>query len=218
MKMKPILLRTEDVAAIIHCGKKKTRIVIKDQDITNQFDCEADGTPIAYIDQETGDSYPPTYPCKYQISDILYVRETYLEKPEEIGGGYLYKADIFEDELYLWKPSIHMPKEAARIFLRVTDVRVERLQDITEEEIFQDMGEVTCTVFSSTKNDITVPYDETFKPLLYESWRRHWDKTVPKHPNKFKRHKWYWDDNPWVWVIQFERISKEEAYNAENLL
>ena len=76
--------------------------------------------------------YAATVKAPYWTGDILWVRETWAE----IDGEYVYRADDESPEgwhLTAWKPSIHMPREAARIFLRVIDVRVERLMEITEE-------------------------------------------------------------------------------------
>ena len=119
MASKPILFNTEMVRAILDGRKTMTRRVIKDKDITNNFDIDVDGSVYAYIDQATGDSYPPTIRARYQIGDILWVRETWLKADD----GYYYKADIEvpseSEDLrkaygYKWKPSIHMPREAAR--------------------------------------------------------------------------------------------------------
>lgn len=104
-----------------------------------------------------------------------------------------------------WHPSIHMPREAARIFLRVTDVQVERLQDITEE---QARAEGVSPVMITT--DLDKPEDD-----------REWHEWAPALPGfiilwnstikKVDRALYGWDANPWVWVIEFERISREEA-------
>ncbi len=99
-----------------------------------------------------------------------------------------------------WQPSIHMPKEAARIFLRVTGVRVERLQDITLDDAIAEgcqgkfIGSGECVGAGWE----ILPEDE-FADL--------WDSTIKKSDLD----KYGWDANPWVWVIEFERISKEEA-------
>lgn len=94
-----------------------------------------------------------------------------------------------------WRPSIHMPKEAARIFLKVTDVRVERLQDITEEQALKE-GVLARhdTACSGTSARIA------FAQL--------WDSILPPNKNKFKYPENQWLINPWVWVIEFERIEK----------
>lgn len=114
--MKPILFNTEMVRAILEDRKTVTRRIVKP-------------------------------PALYSIDDILYVRETWGDYSECTPGGvgyYLYRADYpdgakhydfdgYKCDLPRWRPSVHMPKEAARLFLRVTDVRVERLQDIDED-------------------------------------------------------------------------------------
>ena len=85
-----------------------------------------------------------------------------------------------------------MPKEAARLFLRVTDVRVEQLRPMGFDELEAEGIDTTVGLFSAT---------EQFADL--------WDRTVKKSD----LNKYGWESNPWVWVIEFERISKEEAYN-----
>ena len=166
-----------------------TRRVIKDKDITNNFDIDVDGSVYAYIDQATGDSYPPTAIAKYQVGDILWVRETWSK---DENGEYVYRTnygttedDSFPPSMFKWKPSIHMPREAARIFLKVTNVRVERLQDITEEEAIKEgakaYGPNNCSGTSAR-----IAFAEI------------WDKTATEHE---------WRTNPWVWVIEFEKAS-----------
>ena len=204
--MKPILFNTEMVRAILDGRKTVTRRKII-TDISNQFDCEADGTPIAFIEQSTGDHYKPTDPCKYQPRDILYVRETFADTwtPGD-DTGYVYKADgqpnsfpywgnasTYKDEV--WRPSRHMPKKAARIFLRVKEVRVERLHDISEEQATREgckKGDQYLGENSSSAG--------TAKQSFMWLWKLLYD--IGDYP---------WISDPWVWVIEFEQISKEEA-------
>lgn len=194
--MKPILFNSGMVRAILDGRKTVTRRVIKDKDIVNALDCESDGTPIAFIDHETGDSHPPAFPCQYQPGDILYVRETWTTVPD---GSYVYKASVECPDAWAgtWHPSIHMPKEAARLFLRVTDVRVERLQDITSGQIDAE----GCKEWAySAKTGELLPSGPSF-------FRIKWDSTIK--PSDLPLYGW--DANPWVWVIEFERVSKEAA-------
>lgn len=207
--MKPILYNIEMVRAIQEDRKTVTRRVVKNRDIINGWDCEADGTPIAYIDQATGDSYPPTAPCPYKPGDILWVRETW--RPTGIvAQPYAYRAT--EDDLHLigedgrpltlkyrWHPSIHMPHEAARLFLRVTDMRVERLQNISVDGIEQE----GITLTFPTKKLIESEHLKQFIQL--------WDTTIKPVDLSL----YGWEANPWVWVIEFERISKEAAQREE---
>ena len=192
--MKPILFSTPMVQAILDGRKTQTRRVIKDKDITNWFDIDVDGKPIAYIDQETGDSYPPTHRAKYQPGDILWVRETWAKRIHS-DNRYYYKADnnlgaIFNREDDKWRPSIFMPREAARIFLRVKNVRVERVQDIGEEDALAEG--VEWLNFATAKEAFTALWDGINGKRVYG-----------------------WDTNPWVWVVEFEHMSKGEALLKE---
>lgn len=162
------------------------------------------------------------YKAPYQTGDILYVRETwehfeccccegdehgncYREPQQSVlnksCGCYMYRAT---DEIYgdaKWHPSIHMPKEAARIWLKVTDVRVERLQEITEEEAGAE-GAVDNRGFIHS-------YDNEYTHIhtAREDFAEIWNNTVKK--SDFDRYGW--DANPWVWVIEFERCDKPES-------
>lgn len=191
MRIKPILFNTEMVQAILSGRKTQTRRAIKDGDVVNGFDCEADGTPIAFIDRATGSVLPPTSPCPYQPGDILYVRETWKQALPRCAESdpYFYKADEAQhtngaNAKAPWRPSIHMPKEAARIFLRVTNVRVERLQNITDDDAFAEGAQTTAS-FQNARF--------VFRDI--------WNKTLS---NKNK-HAFSWNANPYVWVIEFER-------------
>ena len=138
----------------------------------------------------------------YHTDDILYVRETWCGLPVNEAGHmrghtiYYYKAD---GELRpkgwrgTWHPSIHMPKEAARIWLKVTDVRVERLQEITSEQICREGVEVE---YPHVLNGEEKRY--AFSTL--------WNNTIKKSDID----RYGWDANPWVWVIKFERCEKPE--------
>lgn len=135
--------------------------------------------------------------------DILYVRETFFKDV----GRYMYKANYSNSEKFYrngrevtvkWCPSIHMPREAARIFLRVTDVRVERLQDITED---QAQAEGVKGWMIATDRD----WDKD--PNHRIAFLHAWNQTIKKGDFAL----YSWDANPWVWVIEFEQISREEA-------
>lgn len=218
--MRPILFNTQMVQAILEGRKTVTRRLVTFQPGQNpQWSGYIPDGPVLY-----GSNNVPAAKSPYQPGDILYVRETwqffpcfdcvksmcdttpltYEDSDSVTEGCWIYKADYIESDQkrVCWRPSIHMPKEAARIFLRVKDVRVERLQDITPDQIdaegFKGYG-------YSTKTGVIPSWPIWFSIA--------WDKTVPKHPNKFKRYPYYWRDNPWVWVIEFERISRKEAKN-----
>ena len=123
----PILFNMKMVRAILDCRKSCTRRIIKPQP-QGYFEVSEEPLYIYDTDGKQGKITPP-----YQPGDILYVRETFIQAAAHI---FWYKADDkpWMSKDLLWKPSIHMPKEAARIWLKVTDVRVERLQEITEAQ------------------------------------------------------------------------------------
>lgn len=208
--MKPILFNTEMIRAILDGRKSVTRRLVKpqplgahtvmDHDLKNhtfEIMCGNGGEGGVFRD------WSETVKAPYWIGDILYVRETWAAWSRTTGTPPVlyYKADENAPDGIKWRPSIHMPKEAARIFLCVTDVRVERLQDITADEAEKE----GCNTFGNHDNVLWNPAIMQFEKV--------WNSTIPKHPNKFKRYPFYWEDNPWVWVIKFERISKEEAYD-----
>lgn len=196
--IKPMLFNTEMVQALLDGGKTVTRRIIKNKDIVNAWDCEAGGKPIAFIDQWTGDSYTPTYPCPYQPDDILWVRETWTQVP---GGGYAYRASVACPDAWkgTWRPSIHMPKEAARLFLRVTDVRVERLQDMRLADCLKEGVQLTV----AEQGDLVIQ-----GVRARDRYSGVWDSTI----KPVDRDHYGWAANPWVWVIEFERCGRPEGF------
>ena len=211
--MKPILFNTEMVKAILAGRKTVTRRLIKlaPADEYHFIELETDPDEIR-IQPGSGEEYPyklsglyaifadefgyPLVKSPYQVGDALYVRETWCKG--SLNGGaeqYFYRAD--ENEFYCsWKPSIHMPKGAARIFLRVTDVRVERLQDITDEQVIAEGIDIPKTASCEERC-----------LLVFARYHKLWNSTIKKADID----KYGWEANPWTWVIEFERISKEEA-------
>ena len=196
--IKPILFNTEMVRTIQDDRKTATRRVAKW--------CVQEVYDAACFHGKWHETYNPANPPDtlvewylknikrppYKPGDILYVRETWHRDV----ARYMYKADYSENEKFYmggkeiqikWQPSIHMPKKAARLFLRVTGVWVERLQDISDE----DAEKEGCEDYTST--------------ALGFPWV--WDGTIPKKDLD----RYGWNANPWVWVYEFERISKEEA-------
>ena len=218
--MKPILFNTEMVREILRGRKTVTRRVVKERGwkITGRTTWADESTWkkdgfFFNVCSDGKKENAKTVTCHllrspYNVDDILWVRETWAE----IDGEYVYRADDESPEgwhLTAWKPSIHMPREAARIFLRVIDVRVERLMEITEEGAKAE-GAVKPYPYTDPETGKTA-YMLHEKGTYRSGFSQIWDSTVPKRPNKFKQYPYYWTDNPWVWVIQFERISEGEA-------
>ncbi len=208
--MKPILFNTEEVRATIDGRKSMKRLVVKPQP---KFIAAQDGYgPLMQIKGKgvwfNGD---PNHVAPYRPGDILYVRE----RVAYAFGRYDYRADyeeVPEDTKPFWKPSIHMPKEAARLFLRVTDVRVERLQDITiEDTIKEGCSGVPCDCSNTFVAGGTLCCADCMntgwqEPPTVEFWGL-WDSTIKKADLPL----YGWEANPWVWAIEFEKISKKEA-------
>lgn len=184
----PILFNMKMVRAILDCRKSCTRRIIKPQP-QGYFEVSEEPLYIYDTDGKQGKITPP-----YQPGDILYVRETFIQAAAHI---FWYKADDkpWMSKDLLWKPSIHMPKEAARIWLKVTDVRVERLQDITGLSVQKEGIELDPKECASKFDFIT----ELF--LLFQKL---WDSTIKKS----NLNHYGWDANPYVWVIEFERCEK----------
>lgn len=195
MKEIPILLSTPMVHAIMDGRKTMTRRIVKgialDWLKPDMF------TPEFVASPENG-------LCPYgQPGDLLWVRESFYEPLfEKLNGKYYYKADLEKQSWdFKWKPSIHMPKAAARIWLRVTDVRVERLQDISEDDaIAEGIEHLRAGAFGKVwRNygpiDADVPY--YFNPK--HSFQSLWESI--NGPES-------WNKNPWVWVVSFEVVSK----------
>lgn len=221
MAIKPILFNTEMVRAILDGRKSCTRRKIP-IDIVNNCDVETDGTLLAYEDCD-GDFIEPIKLCQYHPGDILYVRETWAwcpcwdcglnveetacrheqeqkyndEKKEH--GCYIYRASCGDDEYPsadTWHPSIHMPKEAARIWLKVTDVRVERLQEISAESALAEGADKYIHTNGELNENMTIT-----------SFIGIWNSTIKKSDLD----RYGWDANPYVWVISFERCEKPEG-------
>lgn len=194
--MKPILFNTEMVRAILEGRKFVTRRVLKEP-----FEVHPNG----FITKPRGNERLCPYEPPYEVGNILYVRETWRElvTPLSMPKKYSYRANIDKRAvgLFKWRPSIHMPKEAARLFLRVTDVRVERLCDMKLADFLAE--------------GITLTREELRKPdtALYnarEKFKELWNSTCGK-PYTPQRYANNFYANPYVWVIEFEVISKEEA-------
>ncbi len=169
-KERPILFSGEMVRAILEGRKTQTRRT---------------------VNPSWRGALVKSYCCPYGVpGDRLWVRETFAEGVVgcEEQAGYSYQADHWDkkhgdgpNKLH-WIPSIHMPRRASRITLEITGVRVERVQDISEED--------ASTEGVEWKNMDDWPHSKAFKTL--------WD-SLAKPGAK-------WEDNPWVWVIEFRRI------------
>ena len=201
--MKPILFNAEMVQAILAGRRTVIRRPVGEDKRGEWFavnDCrnhEYGASVPCYLHREIAvdDTSCNIMYLKYDVGDVLWVRETWArisdwaEVAPEVGlfDGYIYRADWGGVEQPRWRPSIHMPKEAARLFLLVTAVRAERLQDITEEQAVAEgftplIDRQTGAVLISAKECFHIGWDFIYAAKGYG-----------------------WEENPWVWVIEFEK-------------
>lgn len=194
MSAKPILMNTEMVRALLDGRKTVTRRVVKKPQIDAVLSSPA---RLENPDIEDFKFIKCLCDAPCEPGDILWVRETWTTVPD---GSYVYKASVECPDAWkgTWRPSIHMPKEAARLFLRVTSVWVERLQEITPQQID---AEGCCEYAYDAKTGKPAPTGPSWFKIL-------WDKTI----KPAEQATYGWKANPWVWVIGFERIGREEAH------
>ncbi len=192
MKTKPILFSTTMVQAILEGRKTQTRRIIKSIP-HDAYKIWFDGGEWI-IQNKYYKCWTEKLEPKYKKDDILWVRETFNKLLFNI---YAYKADNKKRYNSIsWKPSIFMPKEAARIFLKVTNIRVERLHDISEND----------AIAEGIKSIDNVCYDylsDKFYRKPYESFCTLWTKINGKES---------WNQNPFVWVYEFERTEKPKNF------
>lgn len=199
----PILFNTEMVRAILDGRKDATRRIVKDfipddavwgyTAFTHKGYISCRGT---FADGD-GEKFFKL-PC--EPGDILYVRETWKKAP----NGYYYYEDWQRNDIAdvtKWEPSIHMPKGAARIWLKVTDVRIERLQDVTEDGAKAEGAIDNRGFIHSPENE----YDRIY--TAREHFIKIWNSTI----KKTDLDRYGWDANPYVFVIEFERCEKPKG-------
>ena len=230
MRIRPILFNTDMVRAILDGRKTVTRRIIKGfipKDATWGYSAL---TPKGCI--SCRGTFAVGYGEKFfkpplKTGDILYVRETWSTKRSSKCVGnktekcpynscenapgpclydeYIYKAtDNLESSDVTWHPSIHMPKEAARIWLKVKDVRAERLSDMKLDDFLSEGVSIRPEAFNDPDN----AYMQARMGFFHI-----WDSTIPKGQQDL----YSWAVDPWVWVIEFKRCSKPEAAGEEKI-
>ena len=198
MKERPILFNNPMVQAILQGRKTQTRRLVKNRLTIEQAEFENGNRPNVTLSEPNLQYHADNY-CPFgQVGDLLWVRETFrLFDSDECPhsdfpcgcpswGTPLYRAshDCFDGEK--WTPSIHMPRWASRILLEITNIRVERLQDISEED----------AVSEGMTADDDYCAEEQFSML--------WTKTYGWGEKG-------WNENPWVWVVDFKVIQGGES-------
>lgn len=224
----PILFNTEMVLAILAGQKTCTRRLPNKRVREEYFEYDdwantVGGSGIKKLSEK--EFYEQHLP--YQVGDILYVRETWERfecwncEGDERGncpkepkksvldktcGCYMYRATDEISGDAKWHPSIHMPKEAARIWLRVVDVQLERLQDISNDEAIAEGAQgIECDHVNADPCGCTECMNTGWIEPPIVGFMQIWDETIKKSELDL----YGWEANPWVWVIEFERCDKE---------
>jgi hypothetical protein len=192
--IKPILFSSPMVQAILRGEKTQTRRIMKEQPPCQLLSC---GTSGRYWADNPEDLRAKYFRCKYEIGTILWVRETW-RKANGMPTGYRYewKATALEDGNPIdepWKPSIYMPKDACRIFLMINKIRIQRVQDISENDsICEGVQELE-------KGHSWLDYEDKTNDYgcgsAKASYRTLWCKINGKES---------WDNNPYVFVYDFQ--------------
>jgi hypothetical protein len=208
MKERPLLFNAEMVRAILDGRKTQTRRMVKPQ----PFDASpiiGGAIQVLWDGREDTDKFARgtiTKLCPFgTVGDRLYVRETWscMERDPIPGCEVAYKADLNGGTSQVWepwKPSIHMPRWASRITLEITGVRVERVHDISAKDIIAE-GAVERPHHDQHLGKMPVSaFDKKAYPDLRSLWAHGWNGIYKN-----------WKDNPWVWVVEFKRITRNEV-------
>lgn len=216
---KPILFNTEMTQATLENRKGATRRVAKTKAV-NLYRSQTGNLCGTFENNPIGDKIQIIKP-RYKVGGVYYIQETwkctsFSDKTQalairfKVGGqtkAWFDSKERYEkfEKFYFkngWQSPYFMPKEAARLFLKVTDVRVERLQDITSEQAKNEgvdlksgtpFPKATARDCHGAKDGLSM-YQSKFVIL--------WDSTIKKQ----NLDKYGWEANPWVWVIEFERV------------
>ena len=219
-KERPILFSAPMIRAILDGRKTQTRRILK----MPKGGYIEDGIPLRHV----GGDYFNAIPCPYgERGDRLWVRETWqaydggsfktafgvartFSREPKLGDTIEFKADKDLSKCFInWRPSIHMPRWASRITLEVTEVRVERVQEITEEDakaegvraVTKDSKVVKYCVYDQSSDTSSTAWQE-MPNSARGAFKTLWDKL--NAPRGFG-----WDANPWVWVVSFKRVEQE---------
>jgi len=210
MKSRPILFSGAMVRAILAGRKTQTRRVVEPAPTDYGLDWREDEYGFCawqdgglLLDEHSAYGGPCQRVCPYgRPGDRLWVRETWAllsdNNCDEDGDGYVYRADgqpWDEMEGWRWRPSIHMPRDACRLTLEITGVRVERLNSISIADIMAEGTYHNRKLAPQVSDDPWCNFEQ--------AWIDLWDSINAKRGCA-------WDADPWVWVIEFERCAEEE--------
>lgn len=205
MKEKPILFSGEMVRAILEGRKTQTRRIVKftkwmhSGEIFHAIEAMNLSSNKCIIKRGVCDGITDKWNYPYGAAgDRLWVRETWCAEPEydmvkpsdiPLDSPIWYRAQA-DDDLSKWRPSIFMPRWASRITLEITNIRVERLQDISKSDAISE-GVKPC----DDESHHEIPFGCVCEVDRFKSL---WDSiNADRAP---------WESNPWVFVIEFKKL------------
>lgn len=195
MKERSIRFSDTEVRAILEGRKTQARRVVK---CHGQWTCECPDSdePWPYFENELGEW--EFFECPHgTMGDRLWVREAFCADFKPLIYRASATSDTYGGEKIKYRPSIHMPRWASRMTLEITDVRVERLQEISEEDaIAEGVSEIIVPGIEYG------PYGDPVQPLDCSAT----DRDRFYHLWQSIHHGAEWSANPWVWVIEFRRV------------
>lgn len=219
MKERGMIFNGEMVRAILDGRKTQTRRIIKKQPESSEFGLRyiaesslAKEVGMYFWSQSDAcgvKSRSNPFACPYgKPGDRIWARETWADAGGSAPDLKLYRANYPEhvpshyenvppvDEIR-WTPSIHMPRWASRILLEITDVRVERLNDISEEDAMREGIDADRLAESQDNYDCIADHNMTGRPTATGAFKYLWESIYGEES---------WNANPWVWVISFKRV------------
>lgn len=207
MKERPIIFNSDEVRAILDGRKTIMRRVIKPQPYEIAYrDVYGNDESACFWRGEEHEDWPRPKDCPYGVpGDRLWVKETWRLPYGAPNRWVDYKADDARDG-FKWCSPVRMPRWASRIMLEIVSIRVERLQDISEEDaLAEGIRRISHGMdgeyfhFSRTEAD---PKNWCFPD---DAFRELWDSINAKRSYR-------WDTNPWVWVIWFKRVGGHDEH------
>ena len=209
MKERGMIFNSEMVRAILDGRKTQTRRPIKwKQTRFTEIGEREDGSKWPWS-EDAEHACDFWHPCPFgAVGDRIWVRETWAEAGASAPDLKLYRANypehvpsIYENvppaEEIRWTPSIHMPRTASRILLEITDVRVERLNAISEEDAEAEGIDMEALYDSQDCYDCIADHNMTGRPTVTGAFKYLWESIYGEEG---------WKSNPWVWVIEFKRV------------
>lgn len=210
-KERGMIFNADMVRAILSGQKTQTRRIMKNQPAGDYPD-----SPVMVRNIESGFQWhgkhgeSSVFPCPLgTVGDRIWVRETHhLDQ-----YGYTYKADgdwikdMRENGAFgcdeKWTPSMHMKRCASRILLEITNVRVERLNDISEQDAIAEGIDTDWLAESQDNYDCIADHHMTGRPTAKGHFSYLWQSIYGDDKSKC------WEKNPWVWVIEFKRVQEQ---------